>query len=167
MTPNEKRGWQASKGWAGNVLAGPINFLDPNIATGTDTLKDATGFILCAGGPTLTSDPTEHYEGTRSFKATFNNRWDAFRIDPGNLISGETYELKFYYKSIDNPLMGMVKKISDDTWIKNISIPLSEDWTPITSSITIPEGETGIRIVIQLQVAGTAVLWWDKASLHI
>jgi len=53
-----------------------------------------------------------------------------------------------------------------NSWIKNVDLPIAEDWTPITTDITIPEGSTGFRFLIQLQVEGTAVLWWDKASLY-
>jgi hypothetical protein len=86
----------AGLGWVLIADAGTIgNLLTDNVATGTDTLADATGFVTAAC--TIESSTEQAWEGTRSLKMTATGGTAAVRMGGSSIVGtipvvpGRTY----------------------------------------------------------------------------
>lgn len=123
------------------------NHVIENVAKGTDTLGDTTGFTIEAG--TNISSTTEQADtGTRSLKAIFNSQYDGFWFQATELTPGDSYPVSLKYISGQD----LVLKYYDTSWnyIDQVSLPASPTFALIEDTLVVPAGVTAVNFLIYL-----------------
>jgi predicted phage tail component-like protein len=112
------------------------NLLSDNVASGTDTLSATTGFTVNNAGTTISSDTTEYWQGSRSFKTvcdgTLTVQGAITAVTP-YVVPGKTYTASVYLKGT-----GIIDFGIGSTF--NADITLTSTWTRYSVTTTYTSG---------------------------
>lgn len=168
----------AMMGAAGRVAV--TNLLTANVASGTDTLATATGFI--ATNMTISSSTDWAMTGSRSLKAVANlSVTSCYPQVGGHFFQGDvvvtpgqvyTFRVSLWSDVATPPLYAVVRFFEENgtTYVGNAyGVPVSPTTTPATASVTstVPAGAYRASAYIFPSGGGQAVPWTAGNYVHL
>lgn len=141
------------------------NGFDPNVAGGTDTKRDTTGFSKTNGDETHSSSTDTSVSGSHSFKCVCpgTSSWsEGFAVNMSGLTIGQNYTVQFYLKGV-NAIQARYR-IATSTPIDNYLTP---DNTSHKYTVTFTADATVIELTVMNTTASPQIFYWDKAQFEV
>jgi len=141
------------------------NLLHPNVASGTDALGNTSYFGWQTGGEILSSDTSQSYQGTRSFKCTtpgivsygegYNTGW--FNLKPNTTYTFSGWLLLPVNATVRfNLTNGVTSTIY-------INVTGTGSWQQVSVQITTVSGKTTYLGQVYTIGGAQAITWWGDA----
>jgi hypothetical protein len=137
-----------------------------NIANGTDTLQNTTGFSTI-GTATIASDTVRYWQGTRSLRMQSTAQASGFRTQAFSGNMGASYAASFYVTGTAQPLL--CELWANSTLLSSATVtPISLTWqrVKLPPTVAAPASPTDIHVKITQSGATGGAFFFDGFQLE-